>query len=50
MTDHRFAYPTVREIVAPAAPSADGPRRLVRPSQRELVEASLLRRPGEKRR
>jgi hypothetical protein len=45
MAPHRFTYPTVQEIRTPARPEADRSRRLVRPSQRQLVEASLLRRP-----
>jgi hypothetical protein len=49
MADHRFVYPSVREI--PATSSLDDPaRRFVRPSQRELVLASLLRRPADERR
>ena len=49
MTDHRFVYPRVREI--PTRTSVDDPaRRLVRPSQRDLVQASLLRRPLDARR
>jgi hypothetical protein len=49
MADHRFVYPSVREIPATASPD-DPARRLVRRSQRELVVASLLRRPAEERR
>ena len=49
MVDHRFVYPNVREITATSSPG-DVARRLVRPSQRELVMASLLRRPGDERR
>ena len=49
MADHRFCYPRVREITAPA-PDRDPARRLVRPSQRDLVQASLLRRPLDSRR
>jgi hypothetical protein len=45
MAQHRFAYPTVREIRATEPPTGDPTVRLVRPSQRRLVEASLLRRP-----
>jgi hypothetical protein len=44
MTEHRFSYPTVREIPPATAPD-DPARRLVRPSQREMVMASLVRRP-----
>jgi hypothetical protein len=44
MSEHRFAYPTVREIPPTTSPE-DGARRYVRPSQRELVLASLVRRP-----
>ena len=45
MSEHHFAYPTVREI--PPVTAADGSaRRLVRPTQRELVLASLVRRPA----
>jgi hypothetical protein len=49
MADHRFVYPNVREIPATSAPG-DPSRRFVRPSQRDLVLASLLRRPAEERR
>jgi hypothetical protein len=49
MVDHRFVYPNVREITA-SSPAEDPARRLVRPSQRELVMASLLRRPAGPRR
>ena len=49
MVDHRFVYPKVREITATSLPE-DPPRRFVRPSQRDLVMASLLRRPGDDRR
>jgi hypothetical protein len=45
MSEHRFVYPTVREIPA-AKRGEDEPRRFVRPSQRELVKASLFRRPS----
>jgi hypothetical protein len=45
MAPHRFAYPTVQEIRPPAPPAGDPSQRLVRPSQRQLVEASLLHRP-----
>ena len=49
MVDHRFVYPRVREI--PIRTADDDPaRRLVRPSQRDLVQASLLRRPLDARR
>jgi hypothetical protein len=44
MSEHRFAYPSVREIPPTTSPE-DGARRYVRPSQRELVLASLVRRP-----
>ena len=45
MADHRFLYPRVHEI--PARPSQHDPsQRLVRPSQRALVLASLVRRPA----
>jgi hypothetical protein len=44
MTEHRFAYPSVREI--PPVTSSEDSRRVVRPTQRELVLASLVRRPG----
>jgi hypothetical protein len=49
MSAHRFVYPHVREIPATTSPQ-DPARRLVRPSQRDLVTASLLRRPIEERR
>jgi hypothetical protein len=49
MADHRFAYPHVREITATASPE-DPARRFVRPTQRDLVLASLLRRPADERR
>jgi hypothetical protein len=43
---HRFAFPVVREL---ARPSVDGEvppeRRVTRPSQRNLVAASLLACP-----
>jgi hypothetical protein len=45
--EHRFAYPTVREIIS-AVPEPPAPWSRTAPSvksQRELVEASLLRRP-----
>jgi hypothetical protein len=49
MTGRLFVYPTVREIVAPrpSEPTVrpGGPR-----SQRDLVVASLLRRPADARR
>jgi hypothetical protein len=48
MTEHRFAYPSVREIPPVTAPDGSA-RRLVRPSQRELVLASLVRRPSPER-
>jgi hypothetical protein len=45
MADHRFLYPRVHEI--PAKPAQHDPsQRLVRPSQRDLVLASLVRRPA----
>ena len=46
MIEHRFAYPSVREIRPAPAPDDDRARRFVRPSQRELVLASLVRRPA----
>jgi hypothetical protein len=49
MADHRFVYPSVREIIA-TSPLEDPARRFVRPSQRDLVMASLLRRPAGERR
>jgi hypothetical protein len=49
MADHRFVYPNVREIPATTAPE-DPQRRFVRPSQRDLVMASLLRLPAGERR
>jgi hypothetical protein len=49
MADHRFVYPNVREIIATPSPE-DPARRFVRPSQRDLVLASLVRRPGDDRR
>jgi hypothetical protein len=49
MVDHRFVYPTVRELPA-TSPPEDPARRLVRPAQRDLVMASLLRRPADERR
>jgi hypothetical protein len=49
MIDHRFVYPTVRELPAVNSPE-DPARRVVRPSQRDLVVASLLRRPVDERR
>jgi hypothetical protein len=49
MADHRFVYPRVHEISVRTAD--DTPfRRLVRPSQRDLVLASVLRRPLDERR
>jgi hypothetical protein len=45
MTEHRFAYPSVREIPPSTTPD-DPARRYVRPSQREMVLASLVRRPS----
>jgi hypothetical protein len=49
MTDshHRFAYPAVKEVRLPA--QVPNHPRTSRPSQRSLVEASLLRRPGKTR-
>jgi hypothetical protein len=49
MTDshHRFAYPAVREVRLPA--QVPNHPRTPRPSQRALVEASLLRRSGKTR-
>jgi hypothetical protein len=45
MADHRFFYPRVHEL--PAKPSQHDPsQRLVRRSQRDLVLASLVRRPA----
>jgi hypothetical protein len=45
MTEHHFSYPRVREI--PPATTPDDPvRRFVRPSQREMVLASLVHRPA----
>jgi hypothetical protein len=44
MSEHRFAYPSVREI-PPVTAGDDSARRFVRPTQRELVLASLVRRP-----
>lgn len=48
---HEYRYPTVlpvprrqSSVTAPSAPSATAPA--AQPSQRELVEASLLRRPA----
>jgi hypothetical protein len=49
MVDRRFVYPTVRELPRTSAPE-DPARRVVRPAQRDLVAASLLRRPADKRR
>jgi hypothetical protein len=49
MADHRFVYPRVREISV-KTPDDSPFRRLVRPSQRDLVLASLLRRPLDERR
>jgi hypothetical protein len=49
MADHRFVYPNVREIPATSSPE-DPARRFVRPSQRDLVLASLVRRPADGRR
>jgi hypothetical protein len=49
MVDRRFVYPTVRELPATSSPE-DPARRLVRPSQRDLVVASVLRRPVDERR
>jgi hypothetical protein len=49
MADRRFVYPTVRELPAMSSPQ-DPAQRLVRRSQRDLVAASLLRRPVDKRR
>ena len=49
MADHRFVYPRVHEISARTS-DQDPARRLVRPSQRTLVLASLLRRPLDERR
>jgi|1185.fasta_scaffold247006_2 hypothetical protein len=46
MPDHRFVYPNVHEIRATVSPD-DPARRLVRPLQRDLVMASLLRRPAD---
>jgi hypothetical protein len=49
MADHRFLYPRVHEI--PARPSQHDPsQRVVRPSQRDVVLASLLRRPAAEER
>ena len=48
MSEHRFAYPRVREIPPTTSPDDDA-RRYVRPSQRELVLASLVRRPDTAR-
>jgi hypothetical protein len=45
MAEHRFSYPSVREI-PPASTLDDPARRFVRPSQREMVLASLVRRPA----
>ena len=45
MSEHRFVYPSVREIPPVTAPD-DGARRFVKPTQRELVLASLVRRPA----
>jgi hypothetical protein len=45
MPEHRFAYPSVREI-PPVTAAGDSARRFVRPTQRELVLASLVRRPA----
>ena len=48
MADHRFVYPSVREL--PIVTSAEDPaRRFVRPTQRDLVLASLVRRPADQR-
>jgi hypothetical protein len=49
MVDRRFVYPTVRELPVMVSPE-DPARRVVRPSQRDLVVASLLRRPADERR
>jgi len=49
MVEHRFSYPSVREIPRVTSPDGSTPR-LVRPTQRELVLASLVRRPGDARR
>jgi hypothetical protein len=49
MVDRRFVYPTVRELPVTSSPE-DPARRVVRPSQRNLVVASLLRRPANGRR
>jgi hypothetical protein len=49
MADHRFVYPHVREITATTSPE-DPARRFVRRSQRDLVLASLVRRPADERR
>ena len=49
MVDRRFVYPSVRELPV-TSPPEDPARRLVRPSQRERVLASLVRRPGGERR
>jgi hypothetical protein len=48
MSDHRYTYPRVREIPA-TSPPEDPARRYVRPTQRDLVMASLLRRPEDGR-
>ena len=45
MIEHRFAYPSVREIPPTTSPEDDA-RRVVRPTQRELVIASLVHRPA----
>ena len=44
---HHFAYPAVKEVRLPA--QVPNRPRTSRPSQRALVEASLLRRPGKTR-
>jgi hypothetical protein len=49
MKGHCFVYPTVREIVAPRPPEPTT-RPSVPSSQRDLVLASLLRRPADARR
>lgn len=46
--EHRFSYPKVNEILRrPEARQAQ--ERTARPTQRDLVRASLLRQPGKPR-
>lgn len=50
MAPHRFTYPTVREIRPASPPAGVPPTSTASPSQRELVEASLRRRPATRKR